>query len=164
MDVASKHALSGTELMVKLYADYLLPLLVRVKRTAINNKARVITAAVALTLLYRVAHKIWRPPKALRQVPYIGFFKYLLARVDRNATAEDLARRFTLPAALQTEEGLYVVCILVDVKRANLFIPLSLSTHAHGRYTLPIHAGRSCICLEEVDWIWVYPMSCIDPF
>lgn len=99
------------EQIIRLYDNILLPVIQRVDTTTRKHKAKTITAAVALTTLIYITQKILRPPKVLRQVPHIGFFEYVAASISKKTTKEDIARLYTLPAALKTDEGIFVVSI-----------------------------------------------------
>lgn len=160
MNVASPKSLPLAERTAQYYGLLLLRVMQRVETTACKHKVKTITAAVALTTLFYVARKVLRPPKALRQLPYIGFFEYIGARISKTKTTEDVARLHTLPAALKTDEGLYVVSstehLWSRVPETALLIILlmrtsRLSLRSTGQCISLIHAGQKSTCSRQVN-------------
>lgn len=67
-----------------------------------------ITAAVALISTYAIFKSITKVPRQLEHFPHLGFFDYLKAVVTRKSM-DDIARELTIPIAMQSKSGLYVV-------------------------------------------------------
>ncbi|KAI9251423.1 cytochrome P450 [Phascolomyces articulosus] len=66
-----------------------------------------ISIAVVLFGVYRMFDNITKPPRNLRHIPQASFFGYLNAFIKKVPIAE-VADKYTLPASLQSEHGLYV--------------------------------------------------------
>ncbi|ORY96310.1 cytochrome P450 [Syncephalastrum racemosum] len=92
--------------IINIYEKYVLPLTLQADKALRKHKKVSISLAVALTTVFIVTQRILKPPKALRQVPYVGAVGYLRARISGTPLSE-IVRKYTLPAALKTDHGLY---------------------------------------------------------
>ncbi|KAI9485028.1 cytochrome P450 [Zychaea mexicana] len=91
------------ENILSVYQSHVLPLLSKGSK---KNKVS-ISVAVAVLVLYLAYDKVAKPPRNLRHIPQASFFGYLNAFIKKVPIA-DVAEKYTLPAALQSEHGLYV--------------------------------------------------------
>lgn len=67
-----------------------------------------ITAAVALISSYAIFRSITKVPRQLEHIPHLGFFDYLKAVVT-GKPMDDIAHDLTIPIAMQSKNGMYVV-------------------------------------------------------
>ncbi|KAI8368533.1 cytochrome P450 [Blakeslea trispora] len=88
--------------LVKLYSTYIMPHLA--KRSHIIG----IKAAVAFSLIYFLYDRLFKPPKQLRQFPYISYYT-TIKTILNGESARDFDRRVIAPL-LETEwkEGVYM--------------------------------------------------------
>lgn len=88
---------------------YVSPLLTNGQGTRLVQQHRTsITAAVALISSYAIFRSITKVPRQLEHLPHLGFFDYMKAIVT-GKSMDDIAHKLTIPAAMQSKGGLYVV-------------------------------------------------------
>ncbi|ORY96311.1 cytochrome P450 [Syncephalastrum racemosum] len=92
--------------ILQLYEYYVLPLAGRTDKALRKHKKISIGLAVALTTVYIITQKMLKPPKALRQVPYVSTLPYLRARYNGQPLSE-VVEKYTMPVALKEDHGLY---------------------------------------------------------
>lgn len=72
-----------------------------------RNRAS-ITAAIALISSYAIFKSVTKVPRQLEHIPHLGFFDYLKA-VLMGKSIDDIAHELTIPMAMQSKNGMYVV-------------------------------------------------------
>lgn len=152
-----------TNPVVDVWNFYVLPWLPqhgqRLLQQGRNHKLTTISTAIMIVGLYFAYDKIARPPRHLRHIPRIGFFRYLSA-VARGKMVDEIARDITLPAAIKAEGGIYMVGTIIIERPATYYIKALLTfihTHTHsdlmnmvGLFILRALKLPSACCLKWV--------------
>ncbi|KAL9545818.1 hypothetical protein MBANPS3_006962 [Mucor bainieri] len=87
---------------IQIYEQQVVP------RLTSKNKTIGIAAAVAMTLIYLIRDKIFKPPRNIRHIPYQGYYDFIKS-IYTKETYWDRAHRWTLPRIdSESSNGLYV--------------------------------------------------------
>ena len=86
-----------------------------VPRLTKKNKTIAISTAVAISLIYFIRDKYFKPPKNIRHISYQGYFDVIKSIIIKESYW-DRAYRLSLPTIdSETNNGLYVVYIYIHI-------------------------------------------------
>jgi hypothetical protein len=80
-----------------------------VSRLTKKNKTIAISTAVAISLIYFIRDRYFKPPKNIRHIPYQGYFDVYKSLLTKESYT-DRAHRISIPTVdSKTSNGLFVV-------------------------------------------------------
>jgi hypothetical protein len=86
-----------------------------VPRLTKKNKTIAISTAVAISLIYFIRDRYFKPPKNIRHISYQGYFDVIKSMITKESYW-DRAYRLSLPTIdSETNNGLYVVYIYIHI-------------------------------------------------
>lgn len=111
---------TSLERVTELYEKHILPRL-----NTKEGRVTAISSAVAVTVLYLAYDRLIKPPRALRHIPRVSYYKFVEAAVKR-IPFPIYTKENVIPLLEQSESGVYLVW---DYAFSREYVDLLLTAH-----------------------------------